>query len=556
MLWRSIAARVSRPLLLLISLFAVCLTARPAMAHANYVRSIPEADSASPTAPKSVQVWFSEEVAPESSRLTVLDARGARVDNADAYRAPDDARELVVTLKPLDAGTYTVVWETVSAIDGHSARSAFPFIVGAASARTGYAGLVNYVERGARALQPPDAGDALMRTLLLAAFALLAGAFAFSPLVMPVDFRAVFQPRRRRLLWISLLLAGISVALVALVNVARGGTSLLMGRLGLVVLARLVLLALLALMLWRQRDESPAVLLPAALLLLTQSLLSHSAAESQWVAPALADWAHFIFTAIWLGGVAMLALVIAPGAAGQPQALGAVIRRFTPLAMFCVFGVALTGIIQSASFVGSFEALGGTAYGRAILVKAALLLVLVALGAFHRQVISPQLEAWRMRTEQGAQHAQAAARRFRASILIELLVSTALLAAVGALTALPLARDVAIDPAAPIKLLSQPADDLTLTLGITPATVGSNQFDLRLAGAGADPVDGIDKAVLRLKDVSMDMGELEVALQPYGAGHYVGRTNSLAMAGRWQIEAIVRRRGRPDARAVFKLDLR
>lgn len=308
----------------------------------------------------------------------------------------------------------------------------------------------------AAALHPPSAFDVLIRSLTLIALMLVCGGFAFSPLVLGSQsaqpLRSASAVLRRRVLWAGLIGAA---ALFALAFVARAdqappsavgtdaigstsATGALASRSSLVFALRIALLIVLAAMLSRSRHESPWVLLPCAALVLTQSLLSRSASEPEWVLPTLADWMHTLGAAIWLGGVAMLALITPLALAEQSfRELGAAIHRFSPLATACVLVVALTGIMQSASFVGSFDALVGTAYGRTLLVKLALSGVLIGFGAFHQHVISPRLNAWRASAIGLAQ----TARRFRVSILIEVGVSVLLLCAAAAMTALPAARD-------------------------------------------------------------------------------------------------------------------
>lgn len=278
--------------------------------------------------------------------------------------------------------------------------------------------------------------DTILRWWTLFTLALLCGGFTFTPLVARAaalaDYRQRSVWRKRRVLGGAVGMAACAVVLAAVYAVLTTGLSAFVNTHLMVLLARIVLLAVLGIVLWRKREDSAWVLVPALALLVTQSLLSHSVALPQPIAPVLADWAHLSFTSLWLGGVAMFALVSAPLA--EPKDLGLLIARFSPLAMFCVLAVTLTGIVQSASFLGSLEALLTTNYGRVILVKVVLLLVLVGLGAFHQQVISPRLQAWRLRD---AASAQQAVRRFRIGILVELIVSALILLAAGALTALP-----------------------------------------------------------------------------------------------------------------------
>jgi mono/diheme cytochrome c family protein len=53
----------------------------------------------------------------------------------------------------------------------------------------------------------------------------------------------------------------------------------------------------------------------------------------------------------------------------------------------------------------------------------------------------------------------------------------------------------------------------------------------------------------------MNMGEQEIPLREESPGLYVGEGGQLSMFGRWAIEPLVRRPGRPDARVVLDVSL-
>ncbi|HEY3341809.1 MAG TPA: copper resistance protein CopC, partial [Anaerolineae bacterium] len=529
-----------------------------ATAHANYVRSVPEAGSVSPISPRVVQVWFSEPVDPAASSLSVLNATGKAVSNADSHIATDDARSLSVTVPPLAQGTYTVLWQTLSAVDGHTAKGSFPFTVGAGHPTSSYAALVDQMERNAVAVQPPPFTDTLLRWSTLTALVLVAGGFAFAPFALSApelhSYRNTLAGRRRRLLWISLALLGITlIAGVAQRATEMNLSSALSGRFGLVVIARIVLGGLLAVMLWRQCDATLLVTLPGALLLLSQSMLSHSAAQEAWLFPTLVDWLHLSAAAIWLGGIVMLALIVAPPAVADPahrMDLRHAIVRFSPLAITSTIVLSVTGLVQSINFVGSLNTLLVTAYGRIVLAKIGLLIALIGFGAFHRLFIAPRLH---LQAGQPEARALRTARQFRASVIGEAIVGLLLLGAAGALTALPSGRDVAPDPAARVHIQTQSAGDLVLMLGTTPSIVGDNQFALRLADAQGNPVPGVEKVMLRFRNLSMDMGESESVLQPYGSQYYTAESSVIAMDGWWQIEVIVRRTGKADTDTTFRM---
>lgn len=281
----------------------------------------------------------------------------------------------------------------------------------------------------------------LTRTLVLITLTMLVGGFAFNLLVLRGRTTAALREatRLRRRNWLTVWLAVTAAALI-LDTVVQLEDQAALGLVLLVV--RIVALAALLFSLrgsgsgnW---SESPIAIGLCGLLLLAQSLSGHAAQQAGWVLPVLADWLHFSFAAIWLGGVGYLAAVVAPEVLAQRslvKELGACIEKFSLLAVSCVLVIALTGIVQSASFVGSFDALFNTAYGRALLVKLVVFVVLIGFGAFHQFVIGPQLNAWRAKAESQEQ----AALRFRVSIIAESAISLITLAAAAAMTVLPLA---------------------------------------------------------------------------------------------------------------------
>jgi copper transport protein len=281
----------------------------------------------------------------------------------------------------------------------------------------------------------------IARTLLLVSFTVLAGGFAFNLLVLRAT---ALQPLRealvlRRRSWLALWLA-VTAAAILLDGLVHSGNEDITMRVVVLFVTRLILFAVLVFSLRGAWQDSFIAIAISFLLLLTQSLSGHPAREPEWLLPVIADWLHFIFVAIWLGGVAYYAGVLVPQVLKQralAPALGASIEKFSPLAIMSVLVIAITGIIQSASFVGSFDALLNTDYGRALLAKIVVFLVLIAFGAFHQFVIAPKITAWRAKAETQKD----AARRFRISVAAEALISILTLAAAAAMTLLPLARN-------------------------------------------------------------------------------------------------------------------
>jgi hypothetical protein len=79
-------------------------------------------------APASVRIWFDGALEPVFSTLRVEDDNQRRVDRGDARVDPADNTVLEVSLPPLSAGKYRVLWSVV-ARDGHRTEGHFTFQV-------------------------------------------------------------------------------------------------------------------------------------------------------------------------------------------------------------------------------------------------------------------------------------------------------------------------------------------------------------------------------------------------------------------------------------------
>lgn len=111
---------------------ALCLAglaARPASAHAFLDHASPTVGSSVPIAPAVVTLWFTQDLEPAFSGVTVTDQAGQRVDADNAQVPPGRPDQLQVGLRPLPAGTYTVRWHVVS-VDTHPTEGSFSFTVG------------------------------------------------------------------------------------------------------------------------------------------------------------------------------------------------------------------------------------------------------------------------------------------------------------------------------------------------------------------------------------------------------------------------------------------
>jgi methionine-rich copper-binding protein CopC len=109
-----------------LTLLLVAGGAWTARAHAFLDHAIPAVGSQVHSALSEVELWFTEKVEPALSRIQVFDADGHEVDRRDVRPDASNAAILVVSLRPLNAGKYKVVWRVVS-VDTHVTSGTFGF---------------------------------------------------------------------------------------------------------------------------------------------------------------------------------------------------------------------------------------------------------------------------------------------------------------------------------------------------------------------------------------------------------------------------------------------
>ena len=98
-------------------------------AHAFLDHASPAVGSSITAAPGAVTLWFTQELEPAFSSVTVTDQTGQRVDLGNVTVVPGHPDQLQVGLKTLPPGTYMVSWQVVS-VDTHRTEGSFKFAVG------------------------------------------------------------------------------------------------------------------------------------------------------------------------------------------------------------------------------------------------------------------------------------------------------------------------------------------------------------------------------------------------------------------------------------------
>jgi copper resistance protein D len=187
------------------------------------------------------------------------------------------------------------------------------------------------------------------------------------------------------------------------------------GRIALARIAGLALLWLLCLV--QMPSPRPVTVLLAALILGALGLTSHAAASSGGFAliRAVNDSVHLLAASFWLGGLIVLAVLVARHH-GEPASLRGPFQLFSAWGTTAVALLVLSGIGNAAVILPVRSVLAHSAYAQLLAVKITLALTMIALAVINRMQLVPALRDGESMT------ARFLARSVRAEILLGALV--------------------------------------------------------------------------------------------------------------------------------------
>ncbi len=497
-----------------------------AWAHGGLRLSNPGDRATLGASPTAVQLSFSEEPEPSLSSIRVLGADGTAFQLGPPTAVPGDPRALDVRVRILQRGVYTVSWRVVSAIDGHATAGAYAFGVGVSPQGAALA--------VASAEEPSSTLEIVARWILLTGLAVLLGAAAAAV----GGFGG--RPSDDRLAAGGWLLAAAGLGLLAEAQRRYAAVSvgeLLDTSVGRALAWRAVAIGAAGVALLAVRRASPrfrsdwmAAAGLAAFAAIGVHVAAGHAAAGGWPngASVASQWAHFAAAGIWLGGLAAL-LVGVRGAPSEEKAVA--IRRFSRLALVALVVVAATGIARAVDELSSWREIFSTSYGRAVLLKALLILALAGFGALHRRRSVPAAA-----TDLGP------LRRISQG---ELLLAAGALAVAAILGAIP--PPAAGQSAAPPGIAVSGVDagsTVRARLTADSPEPGPNRFVVRLTEIRTGDPIGAGRVRLRftpLDDPDVDATALRLSRLP--AGGWAGTGDNLVFDGRWRVTVELERPG-------------
>ena len=498
------------------------LSHRDAWAHAGLRSSEPVSGATLGDSPTRVRLSFWESPEVSLSIIRVLDIHGAAYQIGPAEGVAGDPQSLVVRVRPLDRGVYIVSWRVISALDGHATTGSYAF--GVRATPTGAAIAAVTFPAGTLPL------EMLARWLFLVGLiAMLGGAAA-----NVAQFGGASDLKLAVGAWV-LAVAGLLLLVEAQRrNAATSFAHLLVTSVGkaLIWRALAILIAGGALLVARRaqpqaRRVAMAAVALSALAAVVVHVASGHAAAGRWPLVTIsAQWAHFGAAGIWLGGLAALLL----GTRGAPStAKTAAVRRFSAIAAVGLLVVATTGTLRGLTEVSSWGELTNNGYGRVLIAKFALLVLVAALGAMNRWRSVPAVPT--------------SLRRLRWTASGELALACGALAAAAALGTLP--------PPAAARLVAPPVVDLsgadfatTVRVRLTTGSdqPGPNRFVVQIVDYDAKTAVRAERVSLRftpLDDPDFPPTSLALAASPDDS--YTGSGANLAFDGRWRVTVLIER---------------
>ena len=358
-----------------LSVAVLCALIFPAAgwAHATLVRVEPAEGAVLRAPPASVRLVFDENIRVGSG------VRAIRNDGGSVLAAKPQVvggRTLVVPLRRgLRDGDYTVLWRVVSD-DGHTVAGVTAFGVGAGRPPPTAALSVG---------NGPSVRDVVSRWLLFAGLLTAVGAAFFRFAVGPVPVRLLLGSFVVVFVGVAGLLHDVSVssrfggAMVALASIAGVG-------------------ALVAAVAPVYPRLEPAAFALALLLLPWPSIAGHALDRGRSPVEVVVDVLHVAAASVWLGGLVALALALR-GSGDKAR----IMRRFSNIAFASVAVLGVTGVVRALSELRAFSQLWTTGYGRALLVKTALLAGLVVIGWMNRYRLVPRAEVAGLRRNVAAE---------------------------------------------------------------------------------------------------------------------------------------------------------
>lgn len=560
------ARRVARALLLVVvaSVTVLLASGSPASAHASFIESEPPDGGRVGVAPDRVVLRYSEPVTITGPAVRVLGTDGRRVDDG---RPVANGNEVTVGIDgPLEPDTYIVAWRVVSA-DDHPVHGATTFVVGDGPTASDDTIARLLGDEGDGAWPTLGAG---MRTLAYAGGLLVIGAVAWTVAVE----RGVVRRPVGRIAIVGAVVGGVGALLTVPVQAALStglgldavtDTEILSdvadGPLGVGVVLVAVGLAIAAVVLRRPRRaalsadtatagglraiSTPLAIAGALLIAVGFARSGHTETTDPRALMFGADVLHVVAAGTWAGGLVLLAGALRAARSGRvaPSAVATRVARFSTTAAVVSIATGVSGVVLAWGTVRSIDNLTSTDYGRVLLVKVGLVVLVGIAAVINHFWLVPAVNADRPDSRQ----------LLLRTVLLEAAVLLAVVVVTSSLVNLEPARVAA---GRGMFEDSIAFGDGTAVIQVDPAKAGVNDIHLYLIDKAGRQLELPEDPTFSLRLEKDDIGPIVRTPWRAGPGHYILNGPEMSLKGKWILEIRARLSTFDEATATVEIPIR
>jgi copper transport protein len=285
----------------------------------------------------------------------------------------------------------------------------------------------------------------------------------------------------------------------------------------------------------------------AVFLLATFTFAEH-ARTGRWILlGTVTDLVHLGSASVWLGGVAVLATLLVRRVV--PHDVPVITARFSRIAAPAIVIVAISGAVQAWRQTDGLDSVFDTTYGRLLLTKIGLVVLIVAAASVSRHIVRLWADRQLIPAGPGARRAEADPEdviELRNAVVVEVAIAVIVLLVTALLVNTAPARveggstsaAAAPTPSQPVKPAGYSATlsngGLQFDVKLSPGLKGTNQLTVATTKAGAPfyPIDITAKLTNTEQAVTLNVPMTKGAA---GTGTASGNID-LPFAGTWKLE--------------------
>ena len=507
-------------------LLAVMLPAMPASAHAGLEGSEPAPSSVLAAAPSEIALFFDEPIDVVFGSIRVLDAQGEEVAAGRPQRDDDNSSIARLPLPTLPESAYIVVWRVTSS-DSHPVQGSFEFQIGTAVSPLSDAATV-----AASAAAESHGLSTLflfIRWVTFMGIVVLVGGCALLTKFnrLPISVRTsslllgawlfAFFATLQSLIAYGPHVSGLKIWEARRLSLLQDTLTTHFGRMQLVRIAALIVLAVvLRSSRWRvSRGYTMLVWLSIVVAIGTISFSGHAYSQSPLALSVALDMVHFATIGFWVGSVVLFAIDRRGWLSGDEQSTQAV-NWFSRVAGFAVPVMVATGVAQAWIMMQGISGVTDTQYGRTLIVKTSLVVVVVAIGGVARKALR-----------------RSGPKSLQQTLSIEAILIAVIIAITASLVALPPRSVSSLEPFA-TTLVRQ---DVLVNITVTPTRVGNSEVHIIITPPGGS-LQQMQSVTARVALPAGNIPTGPLALEKIGSNHFVANYR-FAFEGTWKLEVLV-----------------